>query len=83
MIRQTIARVDLDAIRSNLRAIAAFLGSDLELRGSGASRKSPPEADTRDPGTTAIEGVRPPTPQIIAVVKANAYGHGAARQRAP
>ena len=56
MIRQTIARVDLEAIRSNLRAIAAFLNSDT----------APPP-----------EGVRPHTPQILAVVKANAYGHGA------
>jgi alanine racemase len=56
MIRQTIARVDLEAIRSNFRAIAAFLRTDT----------------VRPP-----EGVRPPTPQIIAVVKANAYGHGA------
>jgi alanine racemase len=46
--RPTVARVDLDAIRSNLRSISSFLGS-----GPGA-------------------------PGIIAVVKANAYGHGAA-----
>ena len=48
MIRPTVARVDLDAIRSNFRAISGFL--------SAAGR---------------------PTPRIIAVVKANAYGHGA------
>ena len=48
VIRPTVARVDLDAIRSNFRAIAAFLAS----------------------------GTRP-APAIIAVVKANAYGHGA------
>ena len=52
MIRQTVAHVDLDAIRSNLRAISEFL-------------------------TAGGPGVR--TPQIIAVVKANAYGHGAAQ----
>ena len=45
MIRQTVARVDLQAIRDNFRAIADFVGSG---------------------------------PRIIAVVKANAYGHGAA-----
>jgi alanine racemase len=45
MIRPTIARVDLDAIRANYRAIAGFLNGRA---------------------------------QIIAVVKANAYGHGAA-----
>ena len=48
MIRQTVARVDLQAVRSNLRAISDFLAL-----GSG------------------------PAPRIIAVVKANAYGHGA------
>ena len=46
MNRPTVARVDLQAIRSNLQAITTFLG--------GQSR-------------------------IIAVVKANAYGHGAAQ----
>lgn len=48
MTRPTVARVDLEAIRSNFRAISAFLAS------------------------------RPAPPGIIAVVKANAYGHGAA-----
>jgi alanine racemase len=47
VIRQTVARIDLEALRSNLRAITAFL----------------------TPRTT--------TPGVIAVVKANAYGHGA------
>jgi alanine racemase len=46
MIRPTVARVDLGAIRSNFRAISEFL--------DGRAR-------------------------IIAVVKANAYGHGAAQ----
>jgi alanine racemase len=48
MIRPTVARVDLDAIRANYRAIVRYLAS----------------ADR-------------PAPGIIAVVKANAYGHGA------
>jgi alanine racemase len=48
VIRPTVARVDLAAIRSNFGAISAFLSSS----------------------TT-------PAPRIIAVVKANAYGHGA------
>ncbi|MGH9310182.1 MAG: alanine racemase [Vicinamibacterales bacterium] len=56
MIRQTVAHVDLEAIRSNYRAIAAFVG---------ASR-------TRAPGSAPSA-----SPAIIAVVKANAYGHGA------
>jgi alanine racemase len=51
MVRQTVAHVDLDAIRANYRAIATFLGS----------------ASTN------------PRPAVIAVVKANAYGHGAAQ----
>ena len=51
MIRPTVARIDLAAIESNLRAISAFLN---------ASRPSPL------------------APRVIAVVKANAYGHGAA-----
>ncbi|MGE0448120.1 MAG: alanine racemase [Vicinamibacterales bacterium] len=51
MIRPTTARIDLDALKGNYRAIAAFLA-----------------------------GERPPSaPRIIAVVKANAYGHGAAQ----
>ena len=49
MIRSTVARVDLAALKSNFRAIREFL-------------------DRTDR-----------TPQIIAVVKANAYGHGSAR----
>jgi len=51
MIRNTIARVDLNALRHNLAAIQQYLGSE--------------------PGRTP--------PGIIAVVKANAYGHGADR----
>jgi len=50
MIRSTIARVDLSALRSNFAAIQQFLAD-----GRGA------------------------VPSIIAVVKANAYGHGAER----
>jgi alanine racemase len=49
MIRPTVARVDLGALRSNYRAIVDYLAAD------GAAR----------------------TPGVIAVVKANAYGHGA------
>lgn len=55
MIRPTVARVDLQAIESNLKAISAFL-----------SPRPTPEA--RAPI---------PSPRVIAVVKANAYGHGA------
>ena len=49
MIRPTVARVDLDALKSNYRRILEHLAA---------------EAGDRAPG-------------VIAVVKANAYGHGA------
>jgi alanine racemase len=49
MIRPTVARIDLSAIKANFRAIARHLAQ---------------EASAAPPG-------------IIAVVKANAYGHGA------
>ena len=51
MIRNTIARVDLNALRQNFAAIQQYLASET--------------------------GRTPPA--IIAVVKANAYGHGAER----
>jgi alanine racemase len=54
MIRSTVARVDLNALKNNFAAIRSFL-----------SRHT--EASARHP------------PAIIAVVKANAYGHGASR----
>ena len=49
MIRPTVARIDLDALKSNYRRIVEYLA--------------------------AAAGDR--TPDVIAVVKANAYGHGA------
>ena len=56
MIRSTVARVDLDALRRNFAAVAAFLQE----------------------GARAALSPGPATPPaIIAVVKANAYGHGA------
>jgi alanine racemase len=61
MIRPTVARVDLSAIRSNFRTIAEF------LRHAPTAAGGPP-----GPGVRAA-------PQVIAVVKANAYGHGAAQ----
>src|SRR5688572_3362544 len=53
MVRSTIARVDLGALRHNFTTIQAFL----------------------EQGAREI-GVAPPA--VLAVVKANAYGHGAA-----
>ena len=55
MIRQTVARVDLPALRHNLLTLKDF------VRGADPSRGPAP------------------MPGIIAVVKANAYGHGAGR----
>ena len=52
MVRVTAARISLDALRHNFRALAQYLSSETE-------RTAPPG--------------------IIAVVKANAYGHGAER----
>jgi alanine racemase len=49
VIRPTLARIDLDALKSNYRRIVEYLAA---------------EAGDR-------------TPSVIAVVKANAYGHGA------
>src|SRR5262249_57573561 len=49
MIRPTVARIDLDALKSNYRRIIDYVAA---------------EAGDRRPG-------------VIAVVKANAYGHGA------
>lgn len=54
MIRCTFAHVDLEALKSNFRAISGFLARP---RATRPTRRAPPG--------------------IIAVVKANAYGHGA------
>lgn len=51
MIRPTVARIDLDALKSNYRLIVDSLAADAAVRAPG----------------------------VIAVVKANAYGHGAAQ----
>ena len=58
MIRCTSARVDLEAVRSNYRALVDYLATDTAL------------------GHAAGHGGGVP-PAVIAVVKANAYGHGA------
>ena len=51
MIRPTVARIDLAALKSNYRKLVAYLAAE------GTSR----------------------APGVVAVVKANAYGHGAAQ----
>jgi len=63
VIRPTVATVSLDAIQANCRAIHRLLQRDAEPPG--------PPGDPRRHASG--------TPKIIAVVKANAYGHGAAR----
>src|SRR6187549_1066224 len=59
MIRSTIARVDLNALRHNFAAIQQYLASEPTPRPGSGQGRTPPG--------------------IIAVVKANAYGHGAER----
>jgi alanine racemase len=69
MTRCTFAHVDLAALRSNFRAIADFLAEQTRL---GLSTGGP----HRDDGGVRLQPDRK-APGIIAVVKANAYGHGA------
>src|SRR5687768_745132 len=59
MVRSTIARVDLNALRHNFAAIQQYLASEPASRPGSGQDRTPPG--------------------IIAVVKANAYGHGAER----
>ena len=56
MIRPTVARVDLNALQANFRALREYISRETE------AARTPDHS--RPPG-------------IIAVVKANAYGHGA------
>ena len=65
MIRPTVARVDLGALRSNFQSIAEHLACE---KGSGVFFDAVHEKDSR-----------PRIPGVIAVIKANAYGHGAAQ----
>ena len=58
MIRQTVARIDLHALKSNYQHIVDYLAT-----GSGAA--------------VSGDGTDGSRPRIVAVVKANAYGHGA------
>ncbi len=72
MIRSTVARVDLAALQSNFRAVRAFVGEP-----------GPPPRDAASATAVApaLESARASAtpPAIIAVVKANAYGHGDGR----
>src|SRR6188768_3455533 len=74
MIRPTVARVDLSAIETNLRAISAFVKSP----NAANPDHRPSTIDHRTSAATAPAAAPAQTaPRIIAVVKANAYGHGA------
>ncbi|HKE82493.1 MAG TPA: alanine racemase [Vicinamibacterales bacterium] len=59
MIRSTVAHVNLNALKSNFRAIDAYLSTE--------------------PGPSTSLGTGRTAPGIIAVIKANAYGHGSPR----
>ena len=66
MIRSTLAHVDLGALADNFRSIRAFVAGRRGAMGS---------APTALAGTAM--GSDPMAPEVIGVVKANAYGHGA------
>jgi alanine racemase len=67
--RCTFAHVDLRALQSNFRAISEFLSNN---EGSPKGEHYDRSSDVRSADLQVG-----PTPGIIAVVKANAYGHGA------
>jgi alanine racemase len=69
MIRSTVAHVDLAALQANFKAIQNFL----------AAGTADPSHLRRSAASAGQENSRRPVPQVIAVVKANAYGHGAER----
>jgi len=69
MIRSTVAHVDLAALQANFKAIQNFL----------AAGTADPSHLRRSAASAGQEDPRRRVPQVIAVVKANAYGHGAER----
>ena len=75
MIRSTVAQVDLGALQSNFLAITEFLRIASIADGIPQAGGTPP----RRPNADAALGTPPRPPGVIAVVKANAYGHGAPR----
>ncbi len=92
MIRCTVAHVDLDALESNFRAVARFLAAPAGESAGGPDPararidRAAPHAPSPSTGArgslSSVEGSeraaspRVEGPGIIAVVKANAYGHG-------
>jgi alanine racemase len=73
MIRPTVARVDLAAIEANLRAVSAFVSSP----DAASPEHRTSNIEHRTSVATASAAAAKPAPRVIAVVKANAYGHGA------
>ena len=72
MIRSTVARVDLAALQSNFRAIRTLVAEPTSLPQDVGSVPAPSRVVSPPSDVTA-------QPAIIAVVKANAYGHGDGR----
>jgi alanine racemase len=67
MVRSTVAHVDLNALKANLRAIQQYLSS------------GPNPSTSLGAGPSTSLGTSRTPPGIIAVIKANAYGHGSPR----
>ena len=72
MTRSTVAVVDLAALQSNFRAIRAFVAESTPSRRDVGSQPAPTNVVLPPASATA-------QPAVIAVVKANAYGHGDGR----
>jgi alanine racemase len=87
--RSTFAHVDLGALQSNFRAISEFLANNgSSPKGEHDDRTQTPDVRSADLQVGRDLQVGPPNqvgppdpvgraPGIVAVVKANAYGHGA------
>ncbi|HUP38962.1 MAG TPA: alanine racemase [Vicinamibacterales bacterium] len=71
--RSTVAHIDLGALKSNFRAISEFLANNAGSPKGEQYDNSARSADLQV-GRDMHVG---PIPGIVAVVKANAYGHGA------
>jgi alanine racemase len=78
VIRPTVATVSLEAIQANCRAIQALTAKRHRTTPGVDSLEALRENENRRPGSFDVVLSRTP-PGVIAVVKAHAYGHGAAR----
>jgi hypothetical protein len=85
--RSTVAHVDLSALAHNYRVLAGFVATRTAPRAGGPLDIPAADRDAfvRAEGTLSLPLAAPAAipsakgPGIICVVKANAYGHGAAR----